>query len=55
VKDTDIHENIEPIDLNQVLELLAEPYLRDGRITLEGRALAPYRASRWPCAAASAT
>ncbi|AZL70326.1 MULTISPECIES: ATP-binding protein [Pseudomonas] len=42
VKDTDIHENIEPIDLNQVLELLAEPYLRDGRITLEGRALAPY-------------
>ncbi|WP_110993256.1 ATP-binding protein [Pseudomonas sichuanensis] len=42
VKDTDIHENIEPIELNQVLELLAEPYLRDGRITLEGRALAPY-------------
>ncbi|MFF7108476.1 ATP-binding protein [Pseudomonas sichuanensis] len=42
VKDTDIHENIEPIDLNQVLELLAEAYLRDGRITLEGRALAPY-------------
>ncbi|WP_296264725.1 ATP-binding protein [Pseudomonas sp. UBA6562] len=42
VKDTDIHENIEPIDLNQVLEILAEPYLRDGRITLEGRALAPY-------------
>ncbi|MHA6163885.1 ATP-binding protein [Pseudomonas sichuanensis] len=42
VKETDIHENIEPIELNQVLELLAEPYLRDGRITLEGRALAPY-------------
>ncbi|AIR89665.1 ATP-binding protein [Pseudomonas cremoricolorata] len=42
VKDTDIHENIEPIDLNQVLEMLAEPYLRDGRITLEGRALTPY-------------
>ncbi|WP_028696668.1 ATP-binding protein [Pseudomonas cremoricolorata] len=42
VKDTDIHENIEPIDLNQVLEMLAEPYLRDGRITLEGRAIAPY-------------
>ncbi|HGY9624239.1 TPA: ATP-binding protein [Pseudomonas putida] len=42
VKDTDIHENIEPIDLNQVLEILAEPYLGDGRITLEGRALAPY-------------
>ncbi|AUF95169.1 two-component sensor histidine kinase [Pseudomonas sp. 02C 26] len=42
VKDTDIHENIEPIDLNQLLEILAEPYLRDGRITVEGRALAPY-------------
>lgn len=42
VKDTDIHENIEAIDLNQVLEILAEPYLGDGRITLEGRALAPY-------------
>ncbi|MEB5931152.1 ATP-binding protein [Pseudomonas mosselii] len=42
VKDTDIHENIEPIDLNQVLEMLAEPYLGDGRITLEGQALAPY-------------
>ncbi|ANC02021.1 MULTISPECIES: ATP-binding protein [Pseudomonas] len=42
VKDTDIHENIEPIDLNQVLEILAEPYLRDGRITVEGRVLAPY-------------
>ncbi|MCO7535742.1 two-component sensor histidine kinase [Pseudomonas plecoglossicida] len=42
VKDTDIHENIEPVDLNQVLEILAEPYLGDGRITLEGRALAPY-------------
>ncbi|WEK30092.1 MAG: ATP-binding protein [Candidatus Pseudomonas phytovorans] len=42
VKDTDIHENIEPVDLNQVLEILAEPYLRDGRISVEGRALAPY-------------
>ncbi|MDI9780819.1 MULTISPECIES: ATP-binding protein [Pseudomonas] len=42
VKDTDIHENIEPIDLNQVLEMLAEPYLGDGRITLEGRAVLPY-------------
>ncbi|MBS3188743.1 ATP-binding protein [Pseudomonas sp. SAR267] len=42
VKDTDIHENIEPIDLNQVLEMLAEPYLGDGRITLEGRAVSPY-------------
>ena len=27
VKDTDIHENIEPVDLNHILELLAEPYL----------------------------
>ncbi|MBK0061538.1 MULTISPECIES: ATP-binding protein [Pseudomonas] len=42
VKDTDIHENIEPIDLNQVLEILVEPYLRDGRITVEGRVLASY-------------
>ena len=25
-----------------MLEILAEPYLGDGRITLEGRALAPY-------------
>ncbi len=42
MKDTDIHENIEPVDLNHILELLAEPYLRDGRIILEGHALAPY-------------
>ncbi|MBH3414601.1 ATP-binding protein [Pseudomonas putida] len=42
VKDTDIHENIEPVDLNQVLEILAEPYLGDGRITGEGRAVLPY-------------
>ncbi|WP_462401305.1 ATP-binding protein [Pseudomonas sp. Marseille-QA0332] len=42
VKDTDIHENIEPVDLDQVLEILVEPYLGDGRITLEGRAIAPY-------------
>ncbi len=42
VKDTDIHENIERIDLNQVLECLVEPYLGSGQITLEGRALAPY-------------
>ncbi|AXO87277.1 HAMP domain-containing protein [Pseudomonas parafulva] len=43
VKDTDIHENIEPVDLNQVLEILAEPYLRDGRVTVEGKVLAPYQ------------
>ena len=42
VKDTDIHENIEPIDLNQVLDCLVEPYLASARITLEGRALAAY-------------
>ncbi len=42
VKDTDIHENIEPIDLNQVLECLVEPYLASGRVTVQGRAQAPY-------------
>jgi len=42
VKDTDIHENIEPVDLNQVLDILAEPYLADGRVTVYGKALAPY-------------
>lgn len=42
VKDTDIHENIEPIDLNQVLDCLVEPYLASARITVEGRALAAY-------------
>ncbi|MBH3430842.1 ATP-binding protein [Pseudomonas alkylphenolica] len=42
VKDTDIHENIEPIDLNQALDCLIEPYLASGRVTLQGRALAPY-------------
>lgn len=42
VKDTDIHENIEPIDLNQVLDCLVEPYLASARITVQGRALAAY-------------
>ncbi|MDU9389679.1 ATP-binding protein [Pseudomonas japonica] len=42
VKDTDIHENIEPIDLNQVLEFLVEPYLASGRVTVSGRAAAAY-------------
>ena len=42
VKDTDIHENIESIDLNQVLDCLVEPYLASARITVEGRALAAY-------------
>ncbi|WP_273911534.1 ATP-binding protein [Pseudomonas fontis] len=43
VKDTDIHENIEPIDLNQALDCLIEPYLANGRITVQGRAQTPYR------------
>ncbi len=42
VKDTDIHENIEPVDLNHALDCLIEPYLPpngNGRVTLDGRAL----------------
>ncbi|MFJ1340720.1 ATP-binding protein [Pseudomonas caricapapayae] len=42
VKDTDIHENIEPVDLNHALDCLVEPYLASGRVTVQGRALAPY-------------
>ncbi|KJK03833.1 histidine kinase [Pseudomonas sp. 5] len=42
VKDTDIHENIEPVDLNHALDCLIEPYLASGRVTLQGRALALY-------------
>ena len=45
VKDTDIHENIEPLDLNQLLDCLIEPYLLpqgNGRVTLQGHALWPY-------------
>ncbi|MEE3632956.1 ATP-binding protein [Pseudomonas sp. AL 58] len=42
VKDTDIHENIEPIDLAQALHDLIEPYLGTGQVTLEGQVLAPY-------------
>ena len=42
VKDTDIHENIEPIDLAQALHGLIEPYLGAGQVTLEGQVLAPY-------------
>ena len=45
VKDTDIHENIEPLDLNQLLDCLIEPYLLpqgNGRVTLQGQALWPY-------------
>nr|WP_263262603.1 ATP-binding protein [Pseudomonas sp. RIT-PI-S] len=45
VKDTDIHENIEPVDLNQVLDCLVEPYMApdgSGRVTLAGEARRPY-------------
>ena len=45
VKDTDIHENIEPVDLNQLLHCLVEPYLApggNGRVTLHGEASAAY-------------
>lgn len=42
VKETDIHENIEPIDLNHALDCLVEPYLASARVTVQGRALAPY-------------
>jgi signal transduction histidine kinase len=45
VKDTDIHENIEPVDLNQVLHCLVEPYLSpagNGRVTQQGKAAAFY-------------
>ncbi|MCV4282842.1 ATP-binding protein [Pseudomonas capsici] len=42
VKDTDIHENIEQVDLNHLLECLIEPYLRDGRVTQKGFAEAAY-------------
>nr|WP_322939038.1 ATP-binding protein [Pseudomonas sp. s4] len=38
VKDTDIHENIEPVDLNHLLHGLTEPYLGSGRVTLDGAA-----------------
>ncbi|MFF7707159.1 ATP-binding protein [Pseudomonas sp. NPDC007930] len=45
VKDTDIHENIEPVDLNHTLMCLVEPYLAgegDGRVTLKGHARRAY-------------
>ncbi len=42
VKDTDIHENIEQVDLNHLLHGLVEPYLGSGRVTLEGEAHASY-------------
>jgi len=44
VKDTDIHENIEAVDLNLLLEHIVEPYQAcdQTRVTLDGRASAPY-------------
>ena len=42
MKDTDIHENVEPVDLNLLLQHIAEPYLADGRVEVVGRAAEPY-------------
>ena len=42
VKDIDIHENIEPVDLNNLLHGLIEPYLANAQVTLQGQALMPY-------------
>ncbi len=45
VKDTDIHENIEPVDLNHVLDCLIEPFVAPagtGQVTLQGGAWKPY-------------
>lgn len=42
VKDTDIHENIEPVDLNHLLHGLIEPYLGTGLVTVDGAARYPY-------------
>ncbi|WP_315974685.1 ATP-binding protein [Pseudomonas sp. 5P_3.1_Bac2] len=38
VKDTDIHENIEQVDLNALLHGLIEPYLASAQVTLQGHA-----------------
>jgi signal transduction histidine kinase len=54
VKDTDIHENIEPVDLNLLLECLIEPYLLpdgNGRVTVHRAGVDdPILASPWRCA-----
>jgi signal transduction histidine kinase len=42
VKDTDIHENIEQVDLNHLLHGLIEPYLGNGQVTLQGAAQGSY-------------
>lgn len=43
VKDTDIHENVEPVDVQALLEQLVDPYQQEQppRATLDGRAKAP--------------
>ncbi|WP_409421481.1 ATP-binding protein [Pseudaeromonas sp. ZJS20] len=44
VKDTDIHENIELLDINQLLEQIAEVYnLHETLMVIEGRTKKPYR------------
>ncbi len=45
VKDTDIHENIEVIDINLLLEQIAEGYNLSGKqlMSIEGRCKKPYR------------
>ncbi|WP_167386695.1 ATP-binding protein [Aeromonas cavernicola] len=44
VKETDIHENIEQIDINALLEQMAESLnLHDQRLTIEGHCKWPYR------------
>ncbi|QEY61738.1 HAMP domain-containing protein [Metapseudomonas lalkuanensis] len=42
VKETDIHENIEQVDLDHLLHGLVEPYLGTGQVTLEGTVRAAY-------------
>lgn len=45
VKDTDIHENIESVNLTLLLDCLIEPYVLphgNGRVTVTGRALRPF-------------
>jgi len=42
VKDTDIHENIEPVELDQLMHYLIEPFLANGKVTLRGNVRRPY-------------
>ncbi|WP_097458828.1 ATP-binding protein [Mangrovitalea sediminis] len=44
MKDTDIHENVEPIDIYQLLSHITEPYRGEAaQVSLAGHALKPYR------------